>query len=130
MHVAERFERLLEAHSRPNGRQWTGAELQRATGGVVTRSYVTNLRKGRIESPGHVKMEAIARAVGFPPAMWFDLPPEDAGNDSPDRDLVAALRDETVRETVRELSRLPGRDRRMVLGIVRQFGGETESLGG
>jgi len=29
-------------------------------GGVVTRSYVTNLRKGRIEDPGYEKMRAIA----------------------------------------------------------------------
>jgi len=121
MHVAERFERLLVTHPRPDGRPWTGADLQRATGGVVTRSYVTNLRKGRIESPSHDKMGAIARAVGFPPAMWFDLPPDDTGNGSPDRDLVAALRDETVRTITRESSRLPSREKEIVLNIVRQL---------
>jgi transcriptional regulator with XRE-family HTH domain len=130
MHVADRFERLLEAHPRQDGRPWTGAELQRATDGVVTRSYVTNLRKGRIESPGHDKMEAIAKAVGFPPAMWFDEVFVEGSETELDAGLVAALRDKTVRETVREISRLPGRERRMVLGIVRQFGGETESVGG
>jgi hypothetical protein len=36
--------------------------------------------------------------------------------------LAGALRDETIRDTARELSRLPKRERRMVLGIVRQFG--------
>ena len=130
MRVAERFEKLLGAYPRPDGRAWTGADLQRATGGVVTRSYVTNLRKGRIESPGHDKMEAIAKAVGFPPAMWFDEVFVEGSETELDAGLVAALRDETVRETVREISRLPGRERRMVLGIVRQFGGETESVGG
>jgi hypothetical protein len=39
---------------------------------VVTRSYVTNLRKGRIESPGYEKMRAIAKAMGFPPEAWFE----------------------------------------------------------
>jgi transcriptional regulator with XRE-family HTH domain len=49
-----------------------GKQLDQATGGVVTRSYVTNLRKGRIESPGYEKMAAIAKAMGFPPELWFD----------------------------------------------------------
>jgi hypothetical protein len=67
LHVAQRFERLLDAHRRPDGSRWTGQQLDEATGGVVTRSYVTNLRKGRIESPGYEKMLAIAKAMGFPP---------------------------------------------------------------
>jgi transcriptional regulator with XRE-family HTH domain len=46
-------------------------------GGVVPRSYVTNLRKGRIESPGIEKLAAIARAMGFPPEVWFE---EDLGS--------------------------------------------------
>jgi hypothetical protein len=37
---------------------------------------------------------------------------------------VAALRDGTVREVVLEISRLPKRERRLVLGIVRQFEGQ------
>jgi transcriptional regulator with XRE-family HTH domain len=205
MHVAEKFERLLDAHRRPDGRKWNGAQLADATGGVVHRSYVTNLRKGRIESPGYDKMRTIAKAMGFPPALWFeedlgdgpkveaagddlservehlfqvvknpksdesytnagiarmsagDLSEEDVegirtgrtadpsvgqvralagafgvepsylldrGKDPSvlDGELVTALRDETVRAITRESSRLPGREREMVLGIVRQFG--------
>ena len=38
----------------------------------MSRSYVTNLRKGRIENPGYEKMRAIAKAMGFPPEAWFD----------------------------------------------------------
>ena len=48
---------------REDGRKWSGIELERATGDVVTRSYVSNLRKGRIENPGYEKMMAIATAV-------------------------------------------------------------------
>ena len=75
MHAAQRFEGLLEAYRRPDGGRWTGQQLDEATGGVVTRSYVTNLRKGRIESPGYEKMRAIALAKGFPPEAWFDETP-------------------------------------------------------
>ena len=72
VHVAQKFERLLETYRRPDGREWTGQQLDEATGGVVTRSYFTNLRKGRIESPGYEKMAAIAKAMGFPPEAWFE----------------------------------------------------------
>src|SRR5918999_3460146 len=78
MHIAERFEMLLAAHPHPDGRTWSGQEIDAATGGVVTRSYVTNLRKGRIENPGYEKLRAIAKALGFPPEMWFD---EDLGSE-------------------------------------------------
>src|SRR5687768_628272 len=72
MHIAQKFEALLEMYRRPDGRRWTGAELDDATGGVVTRSYVTNLRKGRIDNPGYEKMRAIAKAMGFAPEVWFE----------------------------------------------------------
>jgi transcriptional regulator with XRE-family HTH domain len=205
MHVAQKFEALLEMYRRPDGRRWTGQEIDEATGGVVTRSYVTNLRKGRIENPGYEKLAAMAKAMGFPPEVWFedglgeglsirqaeesrgvaarlehlfevvrnprtgepytsdevarmtlgDLSEEEVerirtGADSDptvgqvaalvsvfgvepsylldrgeplfDGELVEALRNRTVREATREISRLPEKERRLVLGIVRQFG--------
>jgi transcriptional regulator with XRE-family HTH domain len=205
MHVSQKFEHLLDKYRRPDGSRWTGQRLEEATGGVVTRSYFVNLRKGRIESPGYEKMAAIAKAMGFPPEAWFsegngkliestdeghgiagrvkhlfeviknpttgdpytnaevarmtlgDLSEEnvegiragaiadpsvsqaaalagvfgvelsyllDRGEPVFDRELVEALRDEAVREATREISRLPERERRLVLGIVRQFGSQ------
>lgn len=211
MHVAQKFEHLLDTYRRPDGGRWTGQQLDEATGGVASRSYVTNLRKGRIDSPGYEKLAAIAKAMGFPPEAWFedganarvrpakvsggiagrlehlfevvrnpatgkpytnaevarmtlgDLSEEDAarirtgaiadptvgqvaalagvfgvepsylldrGEASLDRELVEALRDETVREATRGISRLPERERRLVLGIVRQFGASREGASG
>ena len=75
MHLAQRFELFLETYRRPDGSRWTGQQLDEATRGVVTRSYVTNLRKGRIENPGYEKMRAIAKAMGFPPEAWFEDAP-------------------------------------------------------
>jgi transcriptional regulator with XRE-family HTH domain len=205
MHIAQKFEDLLEMYRHPDGRRWRGQEIDEATGGVVTRSYVTNLRKGRIENPGYEKMRAIAKAMGFAPEVWFDerlgegravgqadesrglsgrlehvfevvrnpktgepytnaevarmtlgdLSEEDVekirsgavsdpsvgqvaalasvfgvepsyllDREEPtllDEELVQALRDEDVRDITRESSRLPDRERRLVLGIVRQF---------
>jgi transcriptional regulator with XRE-family HTH domain len=205
MHIAQTFESLLETYRRPEGHMWSGQEIDEATGGVVTRSYVTNLRKGRIENPGYEKMRAIAKAMGFAPEVWFedglgdgrsieqteesrgvagrlehvfevvrnprtgepytnaevarmtlgDLSEEDVerirtgavsdptvgqvsalasvfsvepsylldrGEPSLlDEELVHALRDEDVRDITRESSRLPDRERQLLLGIVRQF---------
>src|SRR5918992_2667108 len=72
MHVAQKFEALLEIYRRPDGRRWSGQEIDEATGGIVPRSYVTNLRKGRIENPGYEKLRAIAKAMGFAPEVWFE----------------------------------------------------------
>ena len=72
MHIAQKFEHLLDSYRHADGHKWTGAQLDEATGGVVTRSYVTNLRKGRIDNPGYEKMRAIAKAMGFAPEMWFE----------------------------------------------------------
>jgi transcriptional regulator with XRE-family HTH domain len=51
----------------------------------VPRSYITNLRKGRIESPGYEKMRAIAKAMGFAPELWFE---EDLGSQEGYREPV------------------------------------------
>jgi transcriptional regulator with XRE-family HTH domain len=72
MHVAQKFEYLLDTYRRQDGHRWTGQQLDESTGRVVTRSYVTNLRKGRIENPGYEKMKAIAKAMGFSPEVWFE----------------------------------------------------------
>lgn len=70
--VATKFEMLLERYRHPDGRKWSGAEIQNATGGVVTRSYVSMLRKGHISNPGFDKLRAMAKAMGFPPEVWFE----------------------------------------------------------
>ena len=117
MHIAEKFAKLLDSYRHPDGSQWTGQQLDEATDGVVPRAYFTNLQKGRIKSPGHEKMAAIAKAMGFPPGAWF----EDGTDPDLDWGLAGALRDEVIRDTVREMSRLSARERGLVLGIVRQF---------
>jgi hypothetical protein len=69
----------------------TGQKLDEATGGVVPRSYFTNLRKGRIENPGYEKMLAIARAMGFPPALWFEDAPGTQAGTAEGQDLAGRV---------------------------------------
>jgi len=66
-HVAQRFKHLLDTFRHQDDRRWSGAELAKATGGVASRSYATNLRKGRIDNPGYEKLRAITKAMGFAP---------------------------------------------------------------
>jgi transcriptional regulator with XRE-family HTH domain len=91
LRISQKFEQLRDRYRRPDGTRWNGQQLQDATGGVVTRSYVSMMRKGRIENPGFDKLRAMAKAMGFPPESWFEdsdeirtaarLDPEDAKRD-------------------------------------------------
>jgi hypothetical protein len=63
--------------------------------------------------------------MGFPAAAWF----EDGTDSDLDWGLAGALRDGTVRETVREMSHMSKRERQLVLGIVRQFRDQITSPG-
>jgi transcriptional regulator with XRE-family HTH domain len=98
LHVAQRFEGFLDTYRRPDGSRWTGQQLDEATGGVVPRSYFTNLRKGRIENPGYEKLLAIVRAMGFPPEAWFEDAPGNAVARVEGEDLAARV--ETLFETI------------------------------
>ena len=49
--IAQKFEHFLETYRRPDGSKWGGQDLHDATDGVVTRSYVSNLRKGQDREP-------------------------------------------------------------------------------
>ena len=118
-HVSERFRRMLALYRKPDGGKWGGQDLENATGGAVTRSYVANLKSGRIENPGLAKLEAISRAMGFPPALWFGGAEE--GDRMPDDALLVALKDGTVRSILEEAQRLRPKDRRLLLGIARQI---------
>lgn len=69
---AVKFEKLLEKYPRADGNKWRGIDFHEATGGFVSKSYVTNLRKGRMEHPGIPKLKEIAEVMGFPFRLWLE----------------------------------------------------------
>jgi hypothetical protein len=71
MRMARKFESFLEKYRRRDGNRWSGPDFEAATGGVIQRSYVTNMRKGKMENPTYEKLAAISKAMGFPPELWF-----------------------------------------------------------
>jgi DNA-directed RNA polymerase specialized sigma24 family protein len=83
------------------------------------------IRSGAIDDPTVSHVTALAGVFGVEPSYLLDR-----GEPVFDRELVEALRDETVQEATRAISRLPERERRLVLGIVRQFGGQGTATGG
>lgn len=126
VHVRERFVRRLALYRRPDGSEWGGQDLEDAADGTVPRSYVTNLRRGRIENPGLSKLEAIVKAMGFSPALWFG----EEGDRIEDEALLNILKDETARKTLGEVLRLGPRDRELLLGIARQISADDRGCSG
>src|SRR5919107_2855229 len=148
MHIAQKFEYLLDTYRRPDGHRWTGQQLDEATGrvehlfkavrnpktgepytntevarmslGDLSEEDVEGMRTGAIGDPTVGQAVALAGVFGVEPSYLLDR-----GETLFDRELVEALRNSTLREATREISRLPEKERRLVLGIVRQFGSEN-----
>ena len=86
--------------------------------GDLSEEDVEGIRTSAISDPTVSQVVALAGVFGVGPSYLLDR------GEWPvlDGELVEALRDESVRSITRESSRLPEREKRMVLGIVRQFG--------
>ena len=85
--------------------------------GDLSEEDVERIRTGALSDPTVGQVSALASVFGVEPTYLLDR-----GEPSLlDAELVQALRDENVRDIIRESSRLPERERRLVLGIVRQF---------
>lgn len=98
---AARFGRLLQEFPRADGAPWRGVELERETGGLVSASYVSALRRRRIERPGLWHLETISEVMGFPLAVWW-LPPEEWDEElarQPGRVGISTLRAVRRRDT-------------------------------
>ena len=72
MEFGKQFDRLLEAHRKPDGSRWQLKEIEDATNGFVKGGYLTNLKKGRIRQPGFDRLRAVAHVMGFPVQEWFE----------------------------------------------------------
>lgn len=81
---ARAFARLLDRHRREDGRPWAYAALERATGGVVTQTWASNLANGRIAEPGFAKLWAVTLVLGASFGEWLEEldPGDDAGTSS------------------------------------------------
>jgi hypothetical protein len=116
--VAGQLEHLFEAVRNPKtGEPYTNAEVARMTLGDLSEEDIERMRTGANSDPTVGQVAALASVFGVEPSYVLDR------GEPPllDEELVQALRDEDVRDITRESSRLPDGERRLVLGIVRQF---------
>jgi hypothetical protein len=83
----------------------------------LSEEDVERIRTGDVSDPTVSQVAALAGVFGVEPSNLLD-------RREPlfDGELVEALRNRTLREATREISRLPDMERQLVLGIVRQFG--------
>jgi hypothetical protein len=83
---------------------------------------VKGIRSGANGDPTVSHVTALAGVFGVEPSYLLDR-----GEPVFDGELVEALRDETVREAALEISRLPARERQLLLGIAGQFARQSEA---
>ena len=116
--VVGRLEHLFEVvRNAKTGEPYTNAEVARMTLGDLSEEDVEKIRTGAVSDPTVGQVSALASVFGVEPSYLLDR-----GEPSLfDEELVNVLRNEDVRAITRESSRLPDGERRLVLGIVRQF---------
>ena len=85
--------------------------------GDLSEEDVEKIRSGAVSDPTVIQVAALTSVFGVEPSCLLDR----WESSLLDKELVQALRDEDVRDITRESSRLPDGERRLVLGIVRQF---------
>jgi hypothetical protein len=121
--IAGWVEHLFDAVRNPStGEPHTNAEVARMTLGTFSEEDAKGIRAGTIADPTVGQVAALAAVFGVEPSYLLDR-----GKAPFDGELMEVLQDEAIREAVREISRLPERERRLVLGIVRQFGNQQPS---
>jgi hypothetical protein len=118
--LAGRVERLFDAIKNPKtGEEYTSSEIARLSLGDLGVEDVEGLRSGSVADPPLSHLLALASTFGVGPSYLVD----GTGEAALDHEIVEALGDDTVLAIARESVRLAERERKLVLGIVRQFEG-------
>jgi transcriptional regulator with XRE-family HTH domain len=108
---------MLKLYPHPEGREWRGKDLEIATNKYITGSYITALRKGRIDNPGVDRLRKISEVMGAPFEMWLGEPegweraPREAGTPEGGSDSLADLINHLFEVIVDERSGKPYSDR-------------------
>jgi hypothetical protein len=117
--VAEKTNRLFDTiKNETTGRPYTNAEVARMSLGDLTEEHVEQIRAGKLTDPSLNQVLTLAEAFGVHPAYFLDStrkPP------ILDEEAMSIFRDETVSTIAHKSLHLPGRERQMILGIIRQF---------
>jgi hypothetical protein len=117
--LAARVESLFQTIRHPaTDEPYMNAEVARMSAGVLTE--VEGMRTGKVSDPTVGQVAALAAVFGVPPSYLVDR-----GKRQPvlDDEVMDALADETAAAILRESPRLPESEKRIDLGMVREFAG-------
>ena len=120
--LAEKLERLF-ATIHPAGRgpysnEEVAAAIQEQGGPTISGTYIWLLRKGQRDNPTKKHLEALASFFGVPAAYFFD--DEIATELDPQLNLLAALRDSSVREIALRVAELSPGSLDAIRGMIEQ----------
>jgi hypothetical protein len=118
--LAARVGHLFDTIVHPRtGEPYTDAAVARMSAGGLTEEEVEGIRTGAVADPTVGQVAALAAVFGVDSSYLVDR-----GTDPSvlDGEVMDALADETANAILKEAARLPDREKRIVLGIVREFG--------
>jgi transcriptional regulator with XRE-family HTH domain len=94
------------------------AAIQEQGGPTISGTYIWLLRKGQRDNPTKKHLEALASFFGVPVAYFFD---DDVATQlAPQLDLLAALRDSSVREIALRVAELSPGSLDAIRGMIEQ----------
>jgi ESX-1-secreted protein regulator len=116
--LADRLDRLFHA-VHPAGRgEYSYEEVAtaiREQGVMISHTYIWQLRKGMRDNPTKRHLEALAQFFGVQPAYFLD---EDTAAVDDQLELLAALRDESVRNVAMRASGLSEGSLQAIMGMI------------
>jgi transcriptional regulator with XRE-family HTH domain len=115
---ADRLDRLFRAVHPKGGREYSYEEVAgavRATGVMISHTYIWQLRKGLRDNPTKRHLEALAQFFGVPASYFFE---EDTAAVDNQLELLAALRDNSVRSVALRAAGLSQASLTAIIGMI------------
>jgi hypothetical protein len=117
-HDRARVERLFGVIEDPKtGETYTSARVAQMSLGEIPEECIEGIMAESIADPTLKQVSALARKFGVEPSYLVDETAEALTGG----EIALALSDDTIREITRWCARLPGREKDLILSIVRQF---------
>jgi len=117
--MTEKLDFLFSTVLSPDGDEYTYKEVAEGTKGVVSTSYVWNLRKGKKRNPSRDKIEALARFFNVSPSYFFDEVDIKKTLQLDER-FLRAINDPRVREIALRTLDLSEKNKEFILAMVQK----------
>ena len=117
--IAEKMAYLTEMLGQEAAsKSYTDADIARLSFGSLSEEDVRAMREGRLTDPSVEQVMALADVFGVDPSYFLSR-----AKSPPllDREAMQIFRDETVSAIAHKSLHLPGREKEMILSIIRQF---------